>query len=166
MNPENAQQLPLRDVHLPAEPGFWPLAPGWWILAAVLIILLVWFGIRWYRYRQRHKKWQRMRGLLLAIQHQHQSHREDVRFVRDVSNLLRRFTRHELNDPAAAGLSGDPWIAFLNLDLSEPVFDGFKKTLNSDLYQPRAEVQTEALFEATHRFLRQHCLHPKRGGHD
>jgi len=48
----------LRDIALPADPGWWPLAPGWWILAALLlglIGLLAYLGWRWYQARA----WQR-----------------------------------------------------------------------------------------------------------
>ncbi|GAA4825583.1 hypothetical protein GCM10011365_06050 [Marinicella pacifica] len=166
MNPENAQKLPLRDVHLPAEPGFWPPAPGWWILAVMVLILLIGFGFWWRRHRYRHNKWQRMRLLLLTIRQNHQSHGDDVRFARDLSNLLRRFTRYELQDPVAAGLSGQSWIQFLNRDLSEPVFEAFKETLTRDLYRPQAQIETKALFEAVHQFLQQHCLKPSRSAHD
>jgi hypothetical protein len=162
MNPESSQQLPLRDVHLPAEPGFWPLAPGWWLLAALLLVILVGFTIWLYRYRQRQKKWYYMRQLLLSIQQDYQSHGNEGQFTRDLSNLLRRFTRHQLNNPEAATLSGDPWIAFLNRDLSEPLFDGLTETLNTNLYQQHAHYKTNDLFQAVHQFIRLHCLYPKR----
>lgn len=29
----------LRDIQLPAPPGWWPPAPGWWLLAALLLVL-------------------------------------------------------------------------------------------------------------------------------
>ena len=44
MDPE---QIPLRDLHLPAEIGWWPLAPGWWALVAVAIA-----GVLWLLYRE------------------------------------------------------------------------------------------------------------------
>lgn len=166
MNPENGQQLPLRDVHLPAEPGFWPLAPGWWILAALLLVVIVALGVWWYRYRQRKKNWQQMRNLLFAIHKNHQSHGDDVRLARDLSNLLRRFTRHQLNNTVAATLSGQQWIDFLNRDLAEPLFDGLTAALNTAQYQPTAHYQSEALFQAVHQFLQYHCLKNKRGLHD
>ena len=49
MNPGAPDPLQLRDIHLPADPGWWPPAPGWWLLAAVLVALLAWavvFGWR------------------------------------------------------------------------------------------------------------------------
>ena len=43
---ENA--LPLKDLHLPAEIGWWPLAPGWWgviaVLAVVAAAVILWVG--------------------------------------------------------------------------------------------------------------------------
>ena len=163
MNPDNGQQLPLRDVHLPAEPGFWPPAPGWWMLVVLLLVLLIGLFIWWRRYRQRQNKWQHMHQLWLNIQQDYQAHKNQAQLARDLSNLLRRFTRHELNNPEAAGLSGEDWIAFLNRDLPEPVFDELSETLNTGLYQPQATVQTEPLLQAVHQFLRHHCLRPNRG---
>lgn len=41
MNPASPE-LPLRDIHLPAEPAWWPPAPGWWLLALLVLLLLGW----------------------------------------------------------------------------------------------------------------------------
>lgn len=162
MNPTAEQQLPLRDIHLPAEPGLWPPAPGWWLLATILLALLVWFSIRWYQRRQRQKQWRTMRQLWHNIQQDHQSHGDDSKLARDLSNLLRRFVRHQLKNPQAAGLSGEQWVVFLNKGLKEPVFDQFSNTLNSGLYQQQHDYQTQALLQAVHQFLKHHCLQPKR----
>lgn len=166
MNPQNAQQLPLRDVHLPAEPGFWPLAPGWWLLAVILLVLSVWLFLRWRRHRRRQKQWQHMRQLLLTIQQDYQTHGSQDQFTREMSNLLRRFTRHQLKNPEAASLSGEPWIAFLNRDLSEPLFDELAESLTTSQYQQNAHHKTDALFQAAHQFLKQHCLKPQGAGRD
>lgn len=162
MNPKATQQLPLRDVHLPAEPGFWPPAPGWWLLAALLLLFLVGLAFWWRRKRLRHKKWQQIRQLWMNIQHDYQSHGDKAQLARDLSDLLRRFTRHQLHKPEAAGLSGKSWIAFLNQDLPEPVFDVFSDTLTTGLYQQHTSYQAEALLQAVHQFLRLHCLQPGR----
>ncbi|MCF6301054.1 MAG: DUF4381 domain-containing protein [Proteobacteria bacterium] len=54
------EQLPLRDIHLPVEPGFWPLAPGWWMLIVVLSALLIFLGIK---LTQKHRKNQRFKAI-------------------------------------------------------------------------------------------------------
>lgn len=162
MNPGTVQQLPLRDIHLPTEPGLWPPAPGWWIVATILLLVLLGLALGYHRYRQRHKKWHQIHQLWLSIQQDFQSHGDAAQLARDLSNLLRRFTRHELNNPEAAGLAGDQWIAFLNNDLPEPVFEPLAKTLNSGLYQPQYEYATEPLLQAVHQFLRHHCLQTNR----
>ena len=48
MNPEDPLSLPLRDIALPAEIGWWPLAPGWWVLVTIVALALaVWRIWRW-----------------------------------------------------------------------------------------------------------------------
>ena len=39
-----AQELVLRDVHVPAAPSMWPPAPGWWVVAAavLMVIAILW----------------------------------------------------------------------------------------------------------------------------
>jgi hypothetical protein len=103
-----------------------------------------------------------MHQLWQNIQQDYQSHNNQAQLARDLSNLLRRFTRHHLNNPEAAGFSGDRWIAFLNRDLPEPVFNNLSEALNSSLYQQQAHYQTEALLQAVHQFLKRHCLQPNR----
>ena len=41
--------LPLKDLHLPAETGWWPLAPGWWGVIGVLAAAAAYLAWRWYR---------------------------------------------------------------------------------------------------------------------
>ena len=44
-----AQELVLRDVHVPAAPSLWPPAPGWWLVAAAVlaIIAIIWLLNFW-----------------------------------------------------------------------------------------------------------------------
>ena len=60
----------LRDIHLPAAPGWWPPAPGWWILAGIVLAVLV---VLW-------RVWSRRRRLAQAR----------VRLVQDFNTLLQQ----------------------------------------------------------------------------
>ena len=55
-----AQELVLRDVHVPAAPSWWPPAPGWWLLAGAVALVL---AILWWVGRQRRRRklaWQKL----------------------------------------------------------------------------------------------------------
>jgi hypothetical protein len=100
-----AQELVLRDVHVPAAPSLWPPAPGWWLLAigVLLAIAIVWalHG----RKQRRIRAWQRLfddacRDASAAAQ------------IAAISELLRRAARRV--DAQADRLQGDDWLRFLD----------------------------------------------------
>lgn len=104
MSPE----LQLRDIHLPPEPSWWPPAPGWWLLALIVVVaglvLARWLLRRW-RAQRRQRALVAEFDALLAIA-------DPAAQLAAISQLLRRAAR--LRDPAAATLSGDAWLAFLD----------------------------------------------------
>lgn len=108
--------LPLRDIHLPLEPGWWPPAPGWWLLAALaLLVAGVVIGLLWRRIRRR-RRLARMFDQRLAAAATGPAQ------IAAMSELLRRASRG--HDPAAAALQGDAWLEFLDRDAGTPVFTG------------------------------------------
>jgi hypothetical protein len=113
MNPTEA--LPLRDIHLPAEPAWWPPAPGWWLLAVLLLVLLAlaarWMHRRWRVRRARH----RLLAACAALGRSHPPDRDPVGWLAGASELLRRATR--LHAPEALTLQGEDWLGFLDGDL-------------------------------------------------
>lgn len=55
-----AQELVLRDVHVPPAPSLWPPAPGWWLLAGALALAV---AIAWWIRRKRRRRmlaWQKL----------------------------------------------------------------------------------------------------------
>ena len=58
MNPED---IPLRDLQLPAVGGWWPLAPGWWVIIAILAVALLLL----LRHLYRRWRWQAPRRIAL-----------------------------------------------------------------------------------------------------
>ncbi|HHI94942.1 MAG TPA: DUF4381 domain-containing protein [Gammaproteobacteria bacterium] len=146
MNPSSPSALQLRDIHLPAEPGWWPPAPGWWILAVLLLILLVWttrFALRRYRlYRQR----QRLLATLDALTRQPGDVTPET--ITQLSILLRRLALMRFPRQQVAALSGSEWLDFLDRSGGDGGFShGPGQVLATGPYQPAlsADVDMAAL---------------------
>ena len=100
-----AQELVLRDVHVPAAPSLWPPAPGWWLVAAALlaVIAVLWF----LRARQQRKLKARERLFDAACSNLSASAQ-----IAAMSELLRRAARQV--DKHADRLQGEAWLQFLD----------------------------------------------------
>lgn len=113
MNPASGPEL--RDIHLPAAPGWWPPAPGWWLLALLALVALA-YALRWLWRRERRRRWRRrVRAELEQITATHAHGADPLRLATDLSRLLRRASL--LLDPRAAALRGEDWLAFLDTHL-------------------------------------------------
>lgn len=100
-----AQDLVLRDVHVPAAPSLWPPAPGWWLVAAAVVAIIVVIGLLNWRRQRTLKARQRFfddacNNLPAAAQ------------IAAMSELLRRAARQV--DKQADKLQGDDWLRFLD----------------------------------------------------
>ncbi|RDH81594.1 MAG: DUF4381 domain-containing protein [endosymbiont of Galathealinum brachiosum] len=112
-------ELPLRDIHLPAEISWWPLAIGWWLLP-VLITLSIFLIIKFIKYKRLNRK-VAFRKIALNELNQLRSKFKDennsIELIRSVSSLLRRIALSYLPRENAASLTGKNWVSLLN-DLS------------------------------------------------
>lgn len=97
----------LRDIHLPAEPGWWPPAPGWWLLACLLVVLSIWAGYRLHRWRLRRRRNARW---LDEFDHAVEG-TVPIERVRAAAILLRRAAIEYA--PQAAALPLTSWVLFL-----------------------------------------------------
>lgn len=145
MNPED---LPLRDIHLPAEIGWWPLAPGWWLLAALLLASLVYLVYRLWR------GWKRAaarRAALAEFRELRSKFDEDgnaAEFVTAVSTLLRRAMLSCERRQAVAGVVGDAWLALLDRGLNQPGFvSGIGRCLADLPYRAQPALQPAEMDE-------------------
>lgn len=100
-----AQELVLRDVHVPAAPSLWPAAPGWWLVAGAVLTLVA--VIWWLRWRHARKLATRQRLFDDACRNLPASAQ-----VAAMSELLRRAARQV--DKQADKLQGDAWLQFLD----------------------------------------------------
>jgi hypothetical protein len=146
--------LPLRDIKLPAEPGYWPLAPGWWILAAVAALLLIWIGIKAHQRRQRKKHWLAIEQQLSVLEFDFQTQQNKQQLLQQLSAFLRRFVRHQLRDEQALSCQGEDWIAYLNQWLPGQPFTPFSEALTTGMYQPACDYDEAALLQLTRQLIK------------
>ena len=112
MNPAlNPGQLPLRDIHLPEAIGWWPPAFGWWILAGAILVAVVVWVLR-YRAAWRHRA--ATAELKVALEALHAGG-DPALCAQRLSTTLKRFAMTLSNQPErVAGLTGEPWLAWLD----------------------------------------------------
>ncbi len=146
--------LPLRDIHLPPEPGWWPPAPGWWLIAAVLLGA----GVAAYAWRRRRRAYAPHRDVLARLAALERAQLAPVDALAELSVLLRRLALTLYPRRRVAGLTGRAWLEFLGdtggggafaADAGRWLLDG---PYRRDARPARAEL--EALFDAAREWVR------------
>lgn len=141
-----AEQLPLRDIHLPEPISFlWPLAPGWWLsLASLVVLILVSIWILRVRRRNAPKRF-----ALRNLKKLEKTYSDNPKkLVQELSTLLRRFyitkyPRHEV-----ASLTGETWLKFLDSQLGKVRFSrGDGRCLVDAPYRQNVEFDVDALLK-------------------
>lgn len=155
MDPE---QIPLRDLHLPAEIGWWPLAPGWWVLISIATAVALWYAWKGFlRWRANRARRIALRELAYISQRFDQTG-DAVGLAKELSELLRRALLAYAPRHVVAGLTGERWLAWLDRGLDEPVFErGDGRWIGElpyrDPSQLDAEANVKALIDAVRRRL-------------
>jgi len=156
MDPE---QLPLRDLHMPPEIGWWPLAPGWWVLLTMMAAGLAWLLYRfWLRWRAGKPRRAALRQLA-QLKRAYQEGGDMQRLSIDLSELLRRAMLAYAPRSEVAGLSGERWLDWLDQGMDEKAFtDGAGKMIEVLPYRnPELGAQgvdVDGLLDAVYRRLR------------
>jgi hypothetical protein len=146
MNPIlDANQLGLRDIHLPGDITWWPLAVGWWVLGAILVFSAVFFALRYARFRRHRAARRALRKLADEIA----AGADPRRCAIDASTTLRRFAMTMAKDSAeVAGLVGSAWLAYLDSCWDRSAFsDGAGKLLLNAPYQTASDSAVEESLE-------------------
>ncbi|NND37229.1 MAG: DUF4381 domain-containing protein [Gammaproteobacteria bacterium] len=154
MNPE---ELLLRDIHLPEPLAWWPPAIGWWLLFA-LALLIGFATFAWLRRRARRQNSpatiaeRDLERLRLAWV----EHADAHRLLRDLSTWLRRAGMSLASRDAAASLTGERWILFLDELAGAEIFAQDAALLTAAPYRLGDEVgrdDGERLLSACARWL-------------
>ncbi len=131
------QPLPLEALHLPPAPGFWPVAWGWWCLFGIIILAVILIVVVIQR-RKRHLKSKRIAITMLTSLKEDISPAEAMRIVRQA--VLSYYPRERV-----AHLSASDWLAFLDSQVSTPVFSDYEQEWLTSLYQKDSASNREEL---------------------
>lgn len=154
MNPHPATGLPLRDIYLPEPVGWWPPAPGWWFLAVLAIVVLS-FALRWLYIRQQTRAiYRTAMAELESIRRQYENSHDSRAMARDLSALLRRIAISIEPRNQCAGLTGESWLAHLDLLAGETIFNNaVGQELLAAPYQPETKLDADTMLEAAQQWL-------------
>ncbi|MFW2405822.1 MAG: DUF4381 domain-containing protein [Gammaproteobacteria bacterium] len=109
------EDLLLRDIHLPEPVAWWPPAIGWWLVCA-LVLIVAFAVMTWLqrRARRRTSPTTIARRDLDRLQLAWAEHADTQRLLADLSTWLRRAGMSFASREAAAGVTGERWIRFLD----------------------------------------------------
>ena len=127
MDPE---QIPLRDLHLPALISWWPPGPAWWLVIGLVAIGLGFLIRRFLKLRARSAARRYALGQLSQLIVEYKQHGSAVTLGTELSELLRRTMLAYAPRGEVAGLTGEAWLAWLDRDMGKPQFQaGVGKSL-------------------------------------
>lgn len=122
--------LPLRDVQLPASPGWWPPAPGWWMVIVALLAVAAAVGWWQHRRRLRQRRWQH------AFDDEVAAAEPGAARVAAIAALLRRAQRQV--QPGSETLQGQEWLA--RIDPAQALTDAQRTLLLDGAYRPQVDA--------------------------
>jgi hypothetical protein len=146
----------LRDITLPLQPDWWPPAPGWWLL--LLLAVFVLFRL-FRRLRQLVDKKRPFKQAHSAIAEHHQAFTANTlradEYIEQLNQLLKRVSLYATSDFAAAPLSGDSWLAYLDeISQSTEFSSGPGKVLGNERYKKDTENDLSGLHTQVSRVVR------------
>jgi hypothetical protein len=145
----------LRDIHVPAPPGWWPPAPGWWFLASLaLAALLLLARIAWRAWARR-RPIRRARDLHAALAGELRDGTiTGAAYTHACNELLKRLFVHGLGIDAARRVADDRWLAMLDRALGAPEFTrGAGQILGDARFARDPEIDAAALARLVERLL-------------
>lgn len=134
-------ELPLKDIHLPVAIGWWPPAMGWWLLV-ILIPLLILLLIKLIRHITRSTAIKSAKRILSQIKQD--STKNELEKLKEISILLRRVAVSVAPRANIAGLTGQPWLDFLDQGMKDkPFTQGIGQCLINTPYQNNTSLNVD-----------------------
>lgn len=136
----------LKDIHVPADLGWWPPAYGWWLLTLIVLSLTTWLFIFCLkRHQQNLAKRQTLKAVELI-------QADSANWPLEFNSLLKRLVQTYQPDLAMQSLHGDKWVDFLSFALPANKQEAFKQqmqTFQQALYQPQPEATLDFVSSQT-----------------
>ena len=148
-----AQQLALRDIHLPESLGWWPPAIGWWLLAILiplLCVLIIWI----YRRITRNTAIKTAKKLLIEMKKDDEL--DDRQKLIELSALIRRVVISTSSRNETASLTGQHWLEYLDSTVNgSPFTSGAGRFLADAHYQkmPAADLDIPSVISVCENWL-------------
>ncbi len=138
---EPAQQLPLRDIHLPEAISWWPPALGWWLLL-VLVPLVIYFVYWLVKSINRKTAIKTAKKLLLQLKQDNRL--DNAQKLKEISTLIRRVAISTFSRAECADLTGQQWLEFLDRSVKgAPFAQGVGQLLATAPYRNYSPTEQE-----------------------
>lgn len=152
----------LRDIHLPDAVATWVMTPGWWLVLVIVVVLLTWLGMRYYRHQQqvayRRIAISRLQALVLSLnEHPLNEHRDTSLFLQQLTTLMKQVCLTSFPRTRVASLTGVAWVAFLDETGETSEFSmGAGQALIDGGYRPECHVDAQTLTVLCENWIRHH----------
>lgn len=145
----------LKDIHLPAQVGWWPLAPGWYAVLLLLFIAVITITYKLYK-RQMNARPKKQALLLLHtyVTQYEQDHNAQLASAR-ISELLKRVALVYYPRAQVASIYGEAWITFLNQTSTGIDFQPVRSMLLETPFQSGAQVHLKPLIRRAELWIKQ-----------
>ncbi len=143
----------LKDIHLPPEPSWWPPACGWWLLTALLLTIIVFGLIKWFRHKAHVRPIKLALKELREINLQVDDPKQRRLILQQISGLIRRFSLIFFPQDDVAEFCGQTWLDFIcihSYSMTEAearkafvplIQDPYAPTCNTDLVALRKNLE-------------------------
>ena len=152
MNPQEQALLEqLKDVALPADPGWWPPAIGWWI--ALLLVLLICAACFWMLNRLLKKRQSNLWRSTALTEHKRISddyldNKNQYNTLAELSVLMRRVSLAVESRRSVAALTDDQWLQSLDvIGETTDYSNGAGRLLYRHQYQREKLLDESAMLE-------------------
>lgn len=135
MQPNVANNLQLRDIHLPDANLAWPPAIGWWFVLVVicLVLIAIYFSVRYWR-QQTVKKMALAR--FKQIKERYEVDDDSTLLAQQLNTLLRQIVLHYYPREQAANSQGETYIKQLrDINQKQVLFENHLQQLAQASYQ-------------------------------